>query len=140
MLRLVIDENFDQRILRGLRLRFPTLDFVVVQGTALQGVQDPPLLAWAAEQQRIVVTHDLKTMPKHAYERMKTGQPMPGVIAVPDSLAIGQVIEELATLIDCSDQHEWENLVVYLPLSSSSAPVLRVASAPLADLWCQSLR
>ena len=116
MLRLVIDENFDQRILRGLRLRFPTLDFVVVQGTALQGVQDPPLLAWAAEQQRIVVTHDLKTMPKHAYERMKTGQPMPGVIAVPDSLAIGQVIEELVTLIDCSDQHEWENLVVYLPL------------------------
>jgi hypothetical protein len=41
---------------------------------------------------------------------------MPGVIAVPDSLAIGGVIEELATLLDCSEQQEWENLVIYLPL------------------------
>jgi hypothetical protein len=116
MLRLAIDENFDQRIVRGLRLRYPTLDFVVVQETELQGAKDPPVLAWAAEQQRIVVTHDLKTMPRHAYDRIEAGEPMPGVIAVPDTLAIGQVIEELATLIECSEQHEWENLVLYLPL------------------------
>ena len=32
MLRLLIDENFDQRILRGLRLRVPQLDYVIVQG------------------------------------------------------------------------------------------------------------
>lgn len=116
MLRLAIDENFDQRILRGLRLRYPTLDFIVVQETALQGAKDPPVLVWAAEQQRIVVTHDLKTMPRHAYDRVEAGEPMPGVIAVPDTLAIGQVIEELATLIECSEQHEWKNLVIYLPL------------------------
>ena len=116
MLRLAIDENFDQRILRGLRLRYPTLDFVVVQDTVLQGAKDPQLLAWAAEQQRILVTHDLKTIPKHAYERVEAGVSMPGVIAVPDSLAIGQAIEELVTLIDCSEQQEWENLVIYLPL------------------------
>jgi hypothetical protein len=41
---------------------------------------------------------------------------MPGVIAVPDSLAIGQAIEELITLIACSEPQEWENLVIYLPL------------------------
>lgn len=116
MLRLLIDETFDQRILRGLRLRFPTLDFVVVQDRALQGAKDPPLLAWAAEQRRILITHDLKTIPKHAYERVEAGKVMPGVIAVPDSLAIGGAIEELATLIDCSEQQEWENLVIYLPL------------------------
>ena len=97
MLRLFIDENFDQRILRGLRLRYPAFDFVVVQATSLQGAKDPSLLAWAAEQQRILVTYDLKTIPKHAYERIEAGEGMPGVIAVPDSLAIGQVIEALAT-------------------------------------------
>src|SRR5215475_12477348 len=116
MLRLLIDENLDHRILRGLRLRLPDLDFVVVQNTDLQGVKDPPLLAWAAEQNRILVTHDLKTIPKYAYARVESGQPMPGVIAVPDTLALGQAIEELVTIIECSEQHEWENLVIYLPL------------------------
>ena len=116
MLRLLIDENLDHRILRGLRLRLPSLDFVIVQDTDFRGVKDPPLLAWAAEQNRILITHDLKTIPKHAYERVETGDPMPGVIAVPDTLAIGQAIEELVTIIECSEQHEWENLVLYLPL------------------------
>jgi hypothetical protein len=116
MLRLLIDENLDHRILRGLRLRLPDLDFVVVQNTDLKGVKDPPLLAWAAEQNRILVTPDLKTIPKHAYERVETGTPIPGVIAVPDTLAIGQAIEELVTILTCSEQHEWENPVIYLPL------------------------
>ena len=44
---------------------------------------------------------------------------MPGVIAVPDSLAIGQAIEDLVTMIECSEQSEWENLVVYLPLTTT---------------------
>ena len=38
MLPLLINENFDQRILRGLRLRVPSLDYVVVQDTALHGL------------------------------------------------------------------------------------------------------
>lgn len=116
MLRLLIDENLDHRILRGLRLRLPALDFVIVQNTDLKGAKDPPLLAWAAEQHRILVTHDLKTIPKHAYERVETGASMPGVIAVPDTLALGQAIEELAIILECSEQHEWQNLIIYLPL------------------------
>jgi len=116
MLCLLIDENLDHRILRGLRLRLPDLDYVTVQNTGLKGTKDPPLLAWVAEQNRILVTHDLKTIPKHAYERVEKGISMPGVIAVPDTLPLGQVIEELVTISECSEQHEWENLVIYLPL------------------------
>jgi len=97
-------------------LRYPNLDFVIVQNTPLQGVKDPPLLAWAAEHHRILVTHDLKTIPRYAYNRVEAGEPMPGIIAVPDSLAIGQVIEEIVTLLDCSEQSEWTNMVIYLPL------------------------
>ena len=58
MLHLLIDENLDHRILRGLRLRLPYLDFVDVQDTDFRGLKDPPLLAWAAEHNRILVTHD----------------------------------------------------------------------------------
>ena len=44
MLRLLIDENFDQRILRGLRLRLPQLDYVILQLAGLSGISDPNLL------------------------------------------------------------------------------------------------
>ena len=59
MLRLLIDENFDRRILRGVKLRLPQLDYLAVQDTELKGIKDPPLLAWAAENNRVLVTHDL---------------------------------------------------------------------------------
>lgn len=71
---------------------------------------------WAAEQRRIVVTHDLKTVPRHAYERVKAGQLMPGVIAVPDTLLIGRAIEDLVVLAECGQAEELENRVLYLPL------------------------
>lgn len=116
MLPLLIDENFNHRVLRGLMRAVPHLDYLVAQTIGLKGVEDPPLLAWAAEQKRVLVTHDLKTIPKHAYARVKTGKAMPGVIAVPDDLPIGQTIEELAVLVECCESGELENLVFYLPL------------------------
>jgi hypothetical protein len=67
----------------------------VVQETKLKGLRDPLLLAWAAENQRILVTHDVNTIPRYAYERVRAGQPMPGVIVIPEDLAVGKAIEEL---------------------------------------------
>jgi hypothetical protein len=116
MLRLLIDENFNQRILRGLRLRIPALDSVIVQETAMQGMKDRPLLREAAVWHRVLVTHDLKTVPKHAYERVAAGEPMPGIIAVPDDLPIGQAIEQLHIVVECAEENELENQVLYLPL------------------------
>ena len=116
MLRLLIDENFNQRILRGLRLRVPSLDAVIVQETAMQGLQDPPLLQEAAVLQRVLVTHDLKTVPRYAYARVAAGAPMPGIIAIPDDLPIGQAIEQLQIVVECFGENELENQVLYLPL------------------------
>ena len=116
MLRLLIDENVNHRILRGVKLRLPAIDYVVVQKTELRGAQDSPLLSWASEQQRILVTHDLKTMPKLAYDRVRNGQPMAGVIAIPKRLSVGQAIEELVTVTACCEQIDLQNLVIYLPL------------------------
>ena len=74
------------------------------------------MLEWAATQNRIVVTHDVETLLMFAYERVVDGQPMPGVIAVSQSLHIGQAIEDLVTAIECSEASELENSVLHLPL------------------------
>jgi hypothetical protein len=115
-MRLLLDENFNHHILRGLRLRAPTLDYVIAQRTEFQGVEDPALLEWAAASDRILVTHDISTIPKFAYERVVAGLPMPGVIVVPKTYPIGLAIEELLTIIECSEQSEHENQVVHIPL------------------------
>ena len=116
MQSLLIDENFNQRILRGLKLRIPNLDYAVVQESGLSGESDPNVLAYASEQNRVLITHDLKTIPRFAYERVAANLPMPGVIAVDDELPIGKVIEELAIIVECSELSDWENQVVHLPL------------------------
>jgi hypothetical protein len=116
VLRIVIDENLDQRILRGLRRRLPGLDYVVTQEEGMKGATDPVVLAWVAEHQRVLLTHDVNTIPTHAYERVGANLPMPGVVIVPEDLGIGVAIEELAVVLECAGPSDVDNQVIYLPL------------------------
>ena len=79
MLKLAADENFNNNIVRGLLRRKLDLDIVRIQDVGLSGVDDPTVLEWAAQEGRILLTHDVTTMTRYAYERIETGQPMPGV-------------------------------------------------------------
>jgi hypothetical protein len=82
MLRLVADENFSGSIIRGVRLRDPSIDLLRVQDTVMAGAADPDVLNWAAENDRILLTRDRRTMPGYAYERVAAGKKMPGVIVL----------------------------------------------------------
>ena len=62
MLRLLADENLNNDIVRGLRRRLPGLDLVRVQDVGLSGADDPTILAWAAREGRVMLTHDVSTM------------------------------------------------------------------------------
>jgi len=116
MLRLLSDENFNGDIMRGLMLRRPALDLSRVQDVGLEEADDPTILAWAADNNRILLTHDRATMPDFAYARVIAGQPMPGVFVVNDRMSIRQAINELLLIEACSEQREWASLVIYLPL------------------------
>lgn len=61
MVQLLIDENFNHRILRGLKLRLPALDYLLVQETEVFQKDDPEILDWAAAHNRVLVTHDVNT-------------------------------------------------------------------------------
>jgi len=116
MLQLLADENFNNRIVRGLLHRKPDADIVRVQDVGLAGTGDPGVLAWAAENDRVLLTHDVSTVTRFANERVAAGERMPGVFEVPESAPIGQVIEDLLVLIECTSQGEWEGQIRYLPL------------------------
>ncbi len=84
MLSLLSDENFNGDIERGLFLRHPKLDLLRVQDVGLREVDDPAILDWAANNERILLTHDRATMPDFAYERLVRGEQMAGLFVVND--------------------------------------------------------
>ena len=116
MLLLVSDENFNNDLVRGLLRRKPDLDIVRVQDVGLRGADDPTILEWAAQEGRVVLTHDAATMAHYAYERVHMNKSMPGVIEVADDLPLGAVIEDILFLAEYSESGEWEGRVIYLPL------------------------
>ncbi|MBD2774221.1 DUF5615 family PIN-like protein [Iningainema sp. BLCCT55] len=116
MLKLLSDENLNGDIVRGLFLRQPNLDLLRVQDVGLQEVDDPAILAWAATQDRVVLTHDRATMPDFAYERLLAGEQMSGLFVLNDRMPTRQAIDELLLLVNCSKQSEWKGIVLYLPL------------------------
>ena len=88
MLRLLSDECFEGKVVRGLRRRRPSLDLVRVQDVGLRGMNDPGVLAWAATENRILLTHDRQTVPGFAYARVLGGEPMPGVFVINDKTPV----------------------------------------------------
>lgn len=116
MLRLLADENLNANIVRGLRRRVEPLDLITIHNLGLSGADDPTVLAVAAEQGRVLLTQDVQTVTRFAFERVDAGLPMPGVIEfIPDS-RLGTVIEDLVVLVEVCDPGEFEGQVIYLPL------------------------
>ncbi len=116
MLRLLIDENVNNRILRGLKSRLPELDFVTVRQVGFAGFEDPLLLRWAAENNRTTLTHDSKTMLPDAEQLLQRGEMMAGLIVVPQKMRVGRAIEELELVIACHSQSDFRDRIQRLPL------------------------
>lgn len=116
MLKYAVDEDFNHEIIRGLALKDASLDFLTVQDVDLLEVHDREILAWAAQERRILLTHDVRTMPMYAAERLREGQAMPGLVLVPQSLPIGRAIDDLLLIAQCSQESEYEGMILRLPL------------------------
>jgi len=101
-MRWAADENFNNDIVRGLQRRKPDVDIVRIQDVSLSGADDPTVLDWAADEGRVLLTHDVSTITRYAYERVEAGKPMPGVFEVSRDIPMGVVIDDLITFKTCS--------------------------------------
>jgi hypothetical protein len=90
VIAFLADENFNREIVRGLLRRHPHLDIVTAQEAGLGGLKDAPLLAWAAEHQRCLLTHDVQTMKHYAAERLNAGLYLSGVFIVRRASALAK--------------------------------------------------
>jgi hypothetical protein len=102
-------------LIEGLQSREPTIDVLDVKSAGLRGTADPALLELAAQEGRILITHDRRTMLSYITDRLHAGQPCSGAFVVPQNAALGEIIESLLLVWVASQAEEWRNQIVYLP-------------------------
>lgn len=115
MLRFLADECFDGRVVVGLNSSVRS-EVLRVQDVGLAAASDPEILAWAANQGRVVLTHDARTMSRFAKLRISQRLPMTGLVIVSLAMPIGDVIRELELVATCAMEKEIEGQIWFLPL------------------------
>jgi hypothetical protein len=116
MLRLASDADVHGDIIRGLRRHLPNIDLVRVQDALPEGTPDRAVLAWAAAQNRILITNDRNTMVGFAYQRVAAGEPVPGLVATTNDQSIGSAIDDILLIAEYMTEEEIKDQVLFLPL------------------------
>lgn len=112
--RFQADADLKQAIVTGVIRRQPSLDFQSANEAGLEGIKDPEVLALAARDGRVLVTHDRKTMPTE-FGRFIMSQTSSGVLILSQSLPIRDAINALILIWDASTAEEWIDQIMSLP-------------------------
>jgi hypothetical protein len=114
--RFLADADLNKTIVSGVLRREPSIDLLMAYAAGLRRMNDLQVLALAAGQGRVLVSHDVGTMPAHFREFARAGKHSAGVFLVPQSLHVGTAIDELVLIWLASEASEWENRLQWLPL------------------------
>lgn len=113
-IRYQADNDPRKTIVRGAVRREPLLDFRSAPVARLDGLSDPDVLALAADEGRILVSHDFHTMPRHFKEFTKS-RLSPGVLLIRQDLPVGHAVESLLLIWEASEPDEWANRLCLVP-------------------------
>lgn len=105
------DNDLDRAIVRGVLRRRPVVDF---RSQPINDVDDLTVLRFAAQENRILVSHDVSSMPP-AFAQYLRGGHSPGVLLVPQLWALIDAIEQLVMIWELSEAAEWQDRICYLP-------------------------
>jgi len=114
-IRFQADADLNQRIVRAVRRVRPAIDFRTADEAQIRFLNDPEILATAAAEGRIVVTHDRTTMPVHVATFIGR-RDSPGVFVLSQFLPLRLATEELIMIWEASEAEEWKNILQFLPL------------------------
>jgi hypothetical protein len=94
----------------------PDLDIVRIQDTEITGKDDETVLEWAVAEQRILLTHDKRTIVPIFSNRQANGQPVPGVFMISTRARHETILEDLLLIFSTSNADEWTDRITYIPL------------------------
>lgn len=118
-MRFQADADLKQAILKGTLRRHPNIDFQSADAAKLEGKTDQEVLAIAAHDSRISVSHDRRTMPAE-FGKFVMARPSSGVLIVSQKLPVKDAVEALCLVWEASTAEEWINQIMSIPSPSSS--------------------
>ena len=95
--------------------REPAMDFKSAVTANLAGRTDLEVLALAAQEHRILVTQDVRTMPRYFADFLRQQTHSPGVILIPQSVSTGAAIDALVLVWAATEPEEWADRIVKIP-------------------------
>lgn len=119
--KYLLDADLPAALYRGLKRRRRDLDVIRVQHVGLTSADDPAVLSFAAESERILVSRDKASMRGFAAQRIAAGMHMPGLLVVRPGFGthlgggLRLVLDELVFIAECSDAEEWNGLIQFIP-------------------------
>ena len=57
-----------------------------------------------------------KSMPAHLTDHLNAGHHVPGILTLNPEMSVGQTVEELLLVAGASDDAEYQDYILYLPL------------------------
>lgn len=116
IVRFLADEDIRANIVESVRSREPAIDIVDAKTAGLRGITDFALLELAADENRILISHDRNTMTRHFRERLAAGKPSPGLFIVPQHPGlVGEIVDSLLLIWTISEADERHDRIVWLP-------------------------
>jgi hypothetical protein len=76
---------------------------------------DPEILLWAERENRILVTRDVRTMPRHFQSHLRAGHHSPGVILLGRRLLLKVVVDWLAIIAHAGEPADFLDQFVPIP-------------------------
>lgn len=113
-IRFQADADLRLPIVNGLKRREPLIDFKTAQEAGLEGLDDLTVLRIAAKEGRLLVSHDVSTMPENFAEFIQQHS-SPGVLLISQEWSYHRAIEGLLRLWATSEAEAWQNVLFFLP-------------------------
>lgn len=114
--RFLADHDLNEHIVTGVLRRESLVEFVRVRDIGYEERPDAEVLEHATLEGLVIVSHDVSTMPAAAYERLKQGEDVSGLLMVPQTAPVAPIIEDLILIWSASQADEWRGQVQFLPL------------------------
>jgi hypothetical protein len=89
--RFQADADLKHAIVKAVRKLEPAVDFASSADAGLEDIGDPELLERSAQQGRILVSHDRRTMVAYFRSRLEAGKSSPGLFIVSQGGPVGPV-------------------------------------------------
>jgi predicted nuclease of predicted toxin-antitoxin system len=93
----------------------PQIDSQLAYEAELDELPDPEVLAFAAREGRVLVTHDRRTMPAH-FGKFIEAQSSPVVLIISQKAEVIRAIEDLILIWSVSEAEEYIDSIRALPL------------------------